>query len=258
VGPIPAPCASKKLIYYFLIYDFFGDIEVFITMKKICIKCNTSKPLNDFSIKKANNDGHTNICKICHSKYRKEHYKKNKKIVYEQVYKYRNEHPEKYIKTFANRMPNKKAGRTIETKCCNPNCNIIVYTSKDNIKNKREIFCSRECKNHKVSPLKKYFNSLITRAKKKNIEYDLNFEFLKDLLENRQKNKCAITNAHICFSGETKLYETPSLDRIDNNKGYTKDNVQWVMLGINYMKMGFTNEDLHKTLKIIKENYNIL
>jgi hypothetical protein len=87
------------------------------------------------------------------------------------------------------------------------------------------------------------------------MEFDLNFEFLRDLLENKQNNRCAITNAKIKFDDKTKLYETPSLDRIDNNKGYTKDNVQWVMLGINYMKMKFTNEDLIKTLDIIKENY---
>jgi hypothetical protein len=45
------------------------------------------------------------------------------------------------------------------------------------------------------------------------------------------------------------------LDRIDSKKGYTKDNVQWLALGINYMKLDFEESELHRILKLVKENY---
>lgn len=224
-------------------------------MEKTCCKCNESKDLDCFSKNKKKKDGYNSICRECHSKYRKEHYQKNKEKVYEQVYRYREENPEKYIKKLANRKPNKKAGRTIKEKCSNPNCDVDVFISLNDIKKKKQTFCSKKCRYYKVDKLKNYFNDIKKRVKKKNFNFDLDYDFLKNLLEVKQNNKCAITNVNIKFGDETILYETPSLDRIDSNKGYTKDNVQWVMLGINYMKMKFSNDDLIKTLDLIVENY---
>lgn len=45
------------------------------------------------------------------------------------------------------------------------------------------------------------------------------------------------------------------LDRIDNTKGYIVGNVQWVALGINYMKLSKTDEDVHKLLRLVLEYY---
>lgn len=41
-----------------------------------------------------------------------------------------------------------------------------------------------------------------------------------------------------------KLTVTASLDRIDSNKGYNKENIQWVHKYINKMKMDF-NQDYY-------------
>jgi hypothetical protein len=51
----------------------------------------------------------------------------------------------------------------------------------------------------------------------------------------------------------TKIYETASLDRIDNKKGYIKGNVRWVLLGINYMKNRHSDEDLNILINKIKK-----
>lgn len=50
----------------------------------------------------------------------------------------------------------------------------------------------------------------------------------------RQNKKCALSNIDLIMKGST--YRTASLDRIDNTKGYTIDNIQWVHKDINIMK----------------------
>jgi predicted nucleic acid-binding Zn-ribbon protein len=48
-------------------------------------------------------------------------------------------------------------------------------------------------------------------------------------------------------SGKSGAYRnSPSLDRIDNSRGYTKDNIQVVSQLANAMKCHATNEELHK------------
>lgn len=92
-------------------------------------------------------------------------------------------------------------------------------------------------------------NSSYGRAKEKNMKFDLDFDFLQDLL-NLQENKCAYTR--ITFNPNSSLYSM-SIDRIDSKGGYTKDNVQWVCSQINIMKMDLIEDDF---LFLVKKVYN--
>lgn len=228
---------------------------------KKCKKCDKNKSHDEFNKSSKNNDGLSFLCKECHSLYRRKHYLENKEKVIIQVNEYREANKEKYIK-IANSLnqPNKKAGRIFETGCCI--CNKIVFVTKkdlNDIETKR--YCSKDCRyKDNKSPYYHYLSGVKKRAIIKNLKFDLTEEFLKKILEVEQNNLCAITSCPIKIKEKKEnstLYDTASLDRIDNAKGYTKDNVQWVMLGINYMRLDFDINELHKTLQLIKENYKI-
>lgn len=100
----------------------------------------------------------------------------------------------------------------------------------------------------------KYFSNLIQGARQRNLEFDIDQEFLWELFQ-KQNGKCALTGVNIKLDVvcEDKKDRTASVDRIDPTKGYTKDNVQWVHKTINYMKMDFTQEEFIEMCKLVSE-----
>lgn len=214
--------------------------------EKYCGKCDTVKSVEEFNKNTNKKDGLSSICKTCHSEYRKKYYRNNKKKEVSQVKKYQQKNPE-------------KSGRIYEGICKLDGCNNISYLSKRDIKNNKKRYCSKECsyKGSRISEFQCHFDSIKKGAVKRKKEFDLDVKFLEELYL-KQNGKCAITNVPIEVKHKndiTVLYNSASLDRIDSSKGYTEDNVQWVMLGINYMKLNFPEEDLHKALQLIVENY---
>lgn len=218
---------------------------------KICCVCKIEKELSLFSNNKHKKDGKSLVCKECHSEYRRKKYVLNKEKELKQVKEYQANNLEKY------KSYNKKAGRVEESIC--PVCSKIVFLTKKEKKDNYIRYCSSECRcKNNNSDYHNYLRQVQIRALKTNKEFDIDKYFLKTLLEEKQHNKCAITGIDIrIYNLEEKksLFNTASLDRIDSSKGYTKDNVQWVCLGINYMKLNFEEKELHKMLKLIKENY---
>lgn len=90
---------------------------------------------------------------------------------------------------------------------------------------------------------------------KKKIVDTITTEHIKELYE-KQNGKCAITGLPMM---NVKQYMFPykmSVDRIDNLKGHTKDNVQLVCLAINYGKNRYTNEDVLAHIDKIKNTHN--
>jgi endogenous inhibitor of DNA gyrase (YacG/DUF329 family) len=223
-------------------------------MKK-CGKCLELKDEINFNKNKSKRDGLAFSCKECHSKYRKEYYLINKDSEIEKVKEYQLNKPEKYSKEVRklNRF-SKKGGRTIEVNC--DKCGNKVFITKN--RTSKNIYCSFECKSLDFkSNYHNYLKQVEKRAIKLNKEFNLTEEFIKDLLENKQSSKCNITNIYIKLNDRNSktTLQSASLDRIDNNLGYTIGNVQWVCLGINYMKLDYSDNELHTLLKLIKENY---
>lgn len=85
-----------------------------------------------------------------------------------------------------------------------------------------------------------YLYLLKSRATRRNLDFNLNGEYLWQLFIN-QNRKCALSGMDIkmpkTWGAKTKTDMTASIDRIDCSKGYIKGNVQWVHKTVNYMRM---------------------
>ena len=83
------------------------------------------------------------------------------------------------------------------------------------------------------------------RAKDKNIEFDLSQEFLKELWD-KQNGLCALSKIAMTYKlDEGRIYTNVSVDKINPNLGYTKDNVQLVCMAVNQMKSDLRIEELY-------------
>ena len=60
-----------------------------------------------------------------------------------------------------------------------------------------------------------------------------------------QNGKCAVTGESMTYvRGQGSVPTNLSIDRIDNNVGYTRDNIRLVCYQVNFMKRALTDEGL--------------
>src|SRR5690348_16849876 len=79
----------------------------------------------------------------------------------------------------------------------------------------------------------RFFSSIKYKANLRGIHFDLTLPFLDKLIK-EQGFRCKYSGLPIDAKTRGKI--TASLDRIDSDKGYTEDNVQFVSIKVNYMK----------------------
>jgi hypothetical protein len=98
-----------------------------------------------------------------------------------------------------------------------------------------------------VKPMPKYYwTKILHGAKDRNLEVSITPEYCRKLYD-KQNGKCALTGVPLYCAKSVKEFKaglnTASLDRIDSDKGYVVDNVQWTHKNINYMKMDFSQKE---------------
>jgi len=100
------------------------------------------------------------------------------------------------------------------------------------------------------------FKKYKTRAKQRKMQFSVTHEFLWKLFL-KQNRRCALSNEILMFPSthveKVACNYTASLDRINNDKGYIKDNVQWVHKHINMMKHKYTQEYFISVCKKVAE-----
>ena len=97
-----------------------------------------------------------------------------------------------------------------------------------------------------------WWKSIIGKAKYRNLDFFITIEDGWKLFQ-KQNGLCALTNLPLNLT-KTKngdYVRTASLDRINNDKGYIKGNVQWVHKDINWMKGTFTQTQFIKLCKLV-------
>tara|TARA_Y100001973_G_C5160678_1_gene313347 strand:- start:719 stop:1231 length:513 start_codon:yes stop_codon:yes gene_type:complete len=94
-------------------------------------------------------------------------------------------------------------------------------------------------------------NSLRGRAKEKNLDFNLDKEFLKIIFP--KDNKCPALKIKFKTGNEGGRYNSPSVDRIDNSKGYVKGNIIWVSNLANMIMSSGTPQQVLDVGKFFKE-----
>lgn len=99
-----------------------------------------------------------------------------------------------------------------------------------------------------------FVGTIRRNAKARGIKFDLSTKFLWELFV-KQDRRCAYSNVELVFPTSGKSRDgTASLDRKDNTKNYSKNNVQWVHKDVNLMKRTMTEEVFLDFCKRIVEN----
>jgi len=102
---------------------------------------------------------------------------------------------------------------------------------------------------HVDKSFRNYLMKCCMAASKSKKEFDLDLEFLLDLLE-KQNYRCALTKIRLAHQRYNP--RSVSIDRIDSTKGYLKDNVQLVCIFINRAKNDYSQEEVKQTIEEIK------
>ncbi len=103
----------------------------------------------------------------------------------------------------------------------------------------------------------KDFGRIRYGAKKRNLIFDITMEQMWSTFV-MQNGKCAISGVSLIFDKKNILGDA-SLDRIDSDKGYTVDNIQWVHKDLNKMKLDMPEKEFFEWINTIyhfKSNQN--
>ena len=103
-----------------------------------------------------------------------------------------------------------------------------------------------------------FFNTIRYGAKIRDMEFKITPQKIWELFL-KQNRKCELSGLELKFSKYSGGNDgTASLDRIDNLKGYTIDNVRWIHKDLNIMKMDLSDEKLLEYCKLICINKKLL
>lgn len=196
--------------------------------KKVCSPakgCGVEKSINEFN---RSRKSYSHICKVCQKQYREN----NRKKISEKQKQYR-ENNKKYYRQY--REVNKEKLKQLKK----------TYNDTDRAKELAKIRNKRYRENSKEKCL---LNASRYRAKQKGLEHNITLEdisipefcpVLGVRLESNTNNLTAQNNS-------------PSIDRIDNSKGYIKGNVRIISYRANAIKNNATIEELQKIINYMK------
>jgi hypothetical protein len=101
---------------------------------------------------------------------------------------------------------------------------------------------------------RRYWGSLYSNAKSRNLDFFVSAEdgwnqFIK------QNGKCRFTGVLLEFVNDHNYTnQTASLDRIDSDKGYILDNIQWIHKDINWLKTNLPDEEFIKLCCMVADH----
>ena len=196
---------------------------------KNCWKCKELKNLEDFYKDITTKDGLSKACKLCQIEYSK---------------KYNREHKE-YFKQKNNEYYQKNL------------LNDIEYNRKRYNFYKEKYLESRDASLRTIrGRLYNIFDAARSRTKKGSLIFEITLEDVLKIYE-IQKGSCALTNIEFSLDRlgrKSKNPFAPSLDRIDSDKGYTKENIRLVCVIVNLALNNFGDNAFDKMCRAYINN----
>ena len=83
-------------------------------------------------------------------------------------------------------------------------------------------------------------------------DYNLTLEFILEL-KDKQNNRCALSGIEMIWESNSG-WKKASIDRLDNDKGYTKDNVRLVAWGINQAMSNYSDDIFLEMCRAVVKN----
>ena len=129
------------------------------------------------------------------------------------------------------------------TKIICEQCSTIFYKENREITKTLHHYCSVNCagiaRGSKKNTFSYYISNAKSNSKRNNKEFNLTKKYLEDLFIS-QNSLCKLSGIPIQLRTrkccEAKSLNQASLDRLDNSKGYVEGNIQFVALGVNYLR----------------------
>lgn len=134
---------------------------------------------------------------------------------------------------------------------CECNCGNIIERKTSSLIKGWKLHCghvSEERKNRLNSPVWRMYKEARSRAKKNNLKFDIE---LSDIIIPKY---CEVLGIKLICGLNKACSNSPSLDRIDNTKGYIKENIKVISLKANRMKNNASIEEVEAILRYMKEN----
>jgi hypothetical protein len=85
---------------------------------------------------------------------------------------------------------------------------------------------------------------IFTGTKHRCLKSGRTFELTKEWCVKTWDGKCSLTGIPFELNRPMRGVFSPSIDRIDNSKGYTPDNSRWVLFGVNLFKFTATDAEM--------------
>lgn len=85
------------------------------------------------------------------------------------------------------------------------------------------------------------------RAKRKGVDFNLTQSDIRNI-----PNTCPILGIKLFYTPGKRTNNTPSVDRVDNSKGYTKDNIRIISWAANRLKGEFDVKTIENLLQYMK------
>lgn len=188
-------------------------------MKK-CARCKVEKEKTEFFKSDQTKDHCSTYCKACKSELDKEYYKFNREEILQRV---------------------KERSLTIKEELSDYH---KVYRELN-----KEKLASISYLNKRKNPEVELYRRVKSRARKQKLAFDLQ---LSDIVI---PEFCPVLHIPLFIGEGIASPNSPSMDRIDPTKGYTKDNVQVISYKANTMKSDANETDLILFAFWVLENY---